>query len=80
MTSKVTDEIVYLTADEEDKYIVAQANEPFDLKTRKFVHNRVSIRHREDIREVPTDQVQLMDVSPKQIRQYCYGPDSIPGE
>ena len=42
--SKVTDEILYLTADEEDKYIVAQANEPFDLKTRKFVHNRVSIQ------------------------------------
>ena len=65
--SKVTDEILYFTADEEDKYIVAQANEAFDLKTRKFVHNRVSIRHREDIREVPTDQVQLMDVSPKQL-------------
>lgn len=64
---KVTDEIVYLTADEEDKYIVAQANEPFDPETRKFIHSRVSIRHREDIREVPFTQVQLMDVSPKQI-------------
>lgn len=64
---RVTDEIEYLTADEEDKYIVAQANEPFDLETRKFIHNRVSIRHREDIREVPSGQVQLMDVSPKQL-------------
>jgi DNA-directed RNA polymerase subunit beta len=64
---KVTDEILYLTADEEDKYIVAQANEPFDLDTKKFIHNRVSIRHREDIREVPNNQVQLMDVSPKQL-------------
>jgi DNA-directed RNA polymerase subunit beta len=64
---KVTDEIIYLTADEEDKYIVAQANEPFDPETKKFIHSRVSIRHREDIREVPSNQVQLMDVSPKQI-------------
>ncbi len=64
---KVTDEIMYLTADEEDKYIVAQANEPFDPETGEFVHSRVSIRHREDIREVPSNQVQLMDVSPKQL-------------
>ena len=64
---KVTDDIVYFTADEEDKYIVAQANEPFDQETRKFIHSRVSIRHRDDIREVPSNQVQLMDVSPKQI-------------
>ena len=63
----VTDEIVYLTADEEDHYIVAQANEPFDPETRKFIHTRVSIRHREDIREVSSDQVHLMDVSPKQL-------------
>lgn len=64
---RVSDEIVYLTADEEDKYIIAQANEPFDPETRKFIHNRVSVRHREDIREVPSSQVQLMDVSPKQL-------------
>jgi DNA-directed RNA polymerase subunit beta len=64
---KVTDEILYLTADEEDKFIVAQANEPFDPESNHFVHNRVSIRHREDIREVPSSQVQLMDVSPKQL-------------
>jgi DNA-directed RNA polymerase subunit beta len=64
---KVTDDILYLTADEEDKFIVAQANEAFDPETNKFIHNRVSIRHREDIREVPSTQVQLMDVSPKQL-------------
>jgi DNA-directed RNA polymerase subunit beta len=63
----VTDEIMYLTADEEDKYIIAQANEPFEPESRKFIHNRVSVRHREDIREVPSSQVQLMDVSPKQL-------------
>jgi DNA-directed RNA polymerase subunit beta len=65
--SKVSDEIVYLTADEEDNFIVAQANEPFDPETREFIHNRVSVRHREDIREVHSNQVQLMDVSPKQL-------------
>lgn len=64
---KVSDEISYFTADEEDNYIVAQANEPFDPETRKFVHTRVSVRHREDILEVPSGQVQLMDVSPKQL-------------
>jgi DNA-directed RNA polymerase subunit beta len=64
---KVTDEIEYFTADEEDRYIVAQANEPFDPTTRQFVHSRVSVRHREDIQEVSNDLVQLMDVSPKQL-------------
>ncbi len=64
---KVSDEISYFTADEEDSYIVAQANEPFDSETHKFVHTRVSVRHREDILEVPSGQVQLMDVSPKQL-------------
>ena len=65
--SKVTDEIVYMTADEEDKYIVAQANEEFDPVTREFLNNRVSVRYRDDILEVPSNQVQLMDVSPKQL-------------
>jgi DNA-directed RNA polymerase subunit beta len=64
---KVGDEISYFTADEEDKYIVAQANEPFDPITRQYIHTRVSVRHREDILEVPSNQVQLMDVSPKQL-------------
>ena len=65
--SKVTDEIVYMTADEEDKYIIAQANEEFDPETREFFNNRVSVRYRDDILEVPSNQVQLMDVSPKQL-------------
>ncbi|HEY8463876.1 MAG TPA: DNA-directed RNA polymerase subunit beta [Bacillota bacterium] len=64
---KVTDEIVYLTADEEDRFIIAQANEPFDPESREFINSRVSVRHREDIREVPSNQVNLMDVSPKQL-------------
>jgi DNA-directed RNA polymerase subunit beta len=65
--SKVSDEIIYLTADEEDKYIIAQANEPFDPETREFTNNRVSVRFREDILEISSNQVQLMDVSPKQL-------------
>lgn len=65
--NKVSDEIIYFTADEEDKYIVAQANEPFDPETREFVNNRVSVRYRDDILEIPNNQVQLMDVSPKQL-------------
>ncbi|MGE5551428.1 MAG: DNA-directed RNA polymerase subunit beta [Bacteroidota bacterium] len=64
---KVTDEIVYLTADEEDKYIVAQANEPFDLTTRQFIHRRVTGRFKGKILELSSDQVNMMDVSPKQI-------------
>lgn len=67
VNSQVTDDIVYLTADEEDKFIVAQANELFDPETRKFIHHRVSVRHRKDILEVTNDQVDLMDVSPKQL-------------
>jgi DNA-directed RNA polymerase subunit beta len=65
--NKVSDEIVYLTADEEDQYIVAQANEPFDPETREFINNRVSVRYRDDILEIANNQVQLMDVSPKQL-------------
>ena len=75
--SKVSDEIIYLTADEEDKYIVAQANEPFDPETREFLNNRVSCAHREDILEISSNQVQLMDVSPKQLSEYRYRIDSV---
>src|SRR5690554_777794 len=63
----VTDEIVYQTADEEDKYIIAQANEPFDPDTRKFLHSKVSVRYKEAILVVPAEQVDFMDVSPKQL-------------
>ena len=64
---KVLNEIVYMTADEEDKYIVAQANEPFDSETREFLHAKVSARYKEAILVVPKEQVNLMDVSPKQL-------------
>jgi DNA-directed RNA polymerase subunit beta len=62
----VTEIIDYLDADEEDKYIVAQANEPLDDEGR-FVNNRATVRIREDIREVAKELVDYMDVSPKQL-------------
>ncbi len=63
---RVTDEFIYVTADEEENYNVAQANEPLDAEGH-FVHKKVSGRHKEDIIEVDRSQVQLMDVSPKQM-------------
>lgn len=65
-TGVVTDEVVYMTADEEDKYVVAQANEELDENSR-FVRDRVTCRIRNDIREIPKEQVDYMDVSPKQL-------------
>ena len=65
-TGMVTDEIRYMTADEEDKYIVAQANEPLDSEKR-FVNKRVKVRFRDLIEEIEREKVDLMDVSPKQL-------------
>ena len=62
----VTDEFIYVTADEEEIYNVAQANEPLDEEGH-FIHKKVSGRHKEEIIEVDRTQVQLMDVSPKQM-------------
>ncbi len=62
----VTDKIVYLTADEEDDYVIAQANEPLDEKGR-FLNPRVSCRYLDEIRLAEPKQVNYMDVSPKQI-------------
>ncbi|MGE5529646.1 MAG: DNA-directed RNA polymerase subunit beta [Patescibacteria group bacterium] len=64
---RVTDEIVYLTADEEDKYTIAQANEPYDPVARTFTNRRVTARHKGEVLEVQSDRINLMDVSPKQI-------------
>lgn len=63
---KVLDEIAYLTADEEDNYIIAQANEPTDDKGR-FINERVTVRDRDEIKIVPANMVDFVDVSPKQI-------------
>ncbi len=62
----VTDKVVYLTADEEDQYIIAQANEPLDENGR-FIDKRVTARAKKEIVVVSPNQVDLMDVSPKQI-------------
>ncbi len=65
-TGKVTDEVVYMPADEEDKYIIAQASEPLD-KDRKFVNDKIKVRMREEITMVDKDRVDFIDVSPKQL-------------
>ena len=62
----VTDEVVYLMADEEDEYTVAQANEPLDEEGH-FIHKNVSGRHREETSEFPKATIDLMDVSPKMV-------------
>ncbi|HOB41218.1 MAG: DNA-directed RNA polymerase subunit beta [Limnochordia bacterium] len=62
----VTDEIRYLTADEEDVYRIAQANEPTTEEGR-FARSKVTVREGEEIKIVPAETVDYMDVSPKQI-------------
>ena len=63
----VTDEIVYLTADREDEYIIAQANTAVDAASGKITADSVVCRYAEEYIEEPAARVQLMDVSPKQI-------------
>ena len=63
---RVTDEVVYLTADEEDNYVVAQANEALD-ENGHFVRNNVSGRFREETSEFEKKRIDLMDVSPKMV-------------
>jgi len=63
---KVTDEIVYLTADEEDNYIIAQANEPLDDEG-FFLEERVTARDKDAVLSIPPEQADFMDVSPKQV-------------
>ncbi len=63
---KVTDEVAYFTADEEDNYIVAQANEPLG-EDGSFVNNNVSGRYREETSQYEKKFVDLMDVSPKMV-------------
>ena len=63
---RVLEEFIYVTADEEENFNVAQANEPLDEDGR-FINKKVSGRHREEIIEVDQAQIHLMDVSPKQM-------------
>ncbi len=62
----VTEEVVYMTADEEDNYHVAQANEPLDAEGH-FVHKNVSGRYREETQEYERNKFDYMDVSPKMV-------------
>jgi len=62
----VTDEIVYLTADEEDEYYIAQATEPLDEEGH-FINEKIDVRYKEDILQVEKSRVDYMDVSPKQL-------------
>ena len=63
---RVTDEVVYMTADEEDNYHVAQANEPLDEEGH-FIHKNVSGRYREETQEYERHMFDYMDVSPKMV-------------
>lgn len=65
-TGKVTDTIRYMTADEEDNYLVAQANEPID-EDGMFVDKKVTVRAKHEIVIVPKEDVDLIDISPRQI-------------
>ena len=62
----VTDEVVYMTADVEDEYVVAQANEPLDEEGH-FTKARVNARRRDEILEIERERVDYMDVSPKMV-------------
>ena len=62
----VTDEVVYMTADEEDNYHIAQANEPLDEKS-CFVRDMVAGRYKEETQEYPKSAYEYMDVSPKMV-------------
>lgn len=64
---KVTQKIEYLTADQEDKYVIAQANAPFDEKTGRFTQNKVLVRTKKEVETVDPKQVNYMDISAKQI-------------
>ncbi|MBQ8759770.1 MAG: DNA-directed RNA polymerase subunit beta, partial [Clostridia bacterium] len=65
-TGVVTDEVIYMTADVEDQYVVAQANEPLN-EDGTFKNNRVQVRIREEITEVEKERVDYMDISPKMV-------------
>ncbi|HHV64526.1 MAG TPA: DNA-directed RNA polymerase subunit beta [Peptococcaceae bacterium] len=66
VNGRVTDEIDYLTADEEEKYVIAQANSPLDENGR-FISDKIEARHGENFVLAPPDSIDYMDVSPKQM-------------
>jgi len=65
-TGKVTDIVEYMPADEEDNYIIAQASEPLDEEGR-FINKRIRVRNKSEITEVDKEDVDYVDVSPKQL-------------
>ena len=65
-TGRVLDEVQYMTADEEDEYVVAQANEPLD-ENGYFIKKKVNARYRDGFQEVEASRADYMDVSPKMV-------------
>ena len=65
-TGKLTDHVDYLSADEEDKYIIAQASEPVDAEG-KFINSRIKVRQVTEIKEVSSDKVDYVEISPKEL-------------
>jgi len=65
-TGKATDKIIYITADEEDNYLVAQASEPL-AEDGSFIDKKVTVREKSEVIIVPREQVDLIDISPRQI-------------
>jgi DNA-directed RNA polymerase subunit beta len=69
---RVSDDVVYLSADEDEKYVIAQANAPLTEKG-NFVNPTVSVRYRTDFLEVPPERIDYMDLSPKQLVSVAAG-------
>ena len=65
-THCITDEVIYMTADEEDNHAIAQATEPVD-ENGKFINKKIKVRFLDEIIEVEADKVDFVDVSPKQL-------------
>ncbi|MBR3868188.1 MAG: DNA-directed RNA polymerase subunit beta [Clostridia bacterium] len=65
-TGRVLEEVEYMTADVEDEFMVAQANEPLDADGH-FINERVTVRFRDEFREIPAAEADYMDVSPKMV-------------
>ena len=65
-TGKVTDHVDYLSADVEDKYTIGQATEPLD-KDNRFINKRIKVRQVTEFKEVPADQVDYIEISPKEL-------------
>ncbi len=65
-TGQVTDEVVYMSADEEEGKIIAQATEPVDEQGR-FINNRIKVRYLDEVTEVEKNKVDYVDISPKQL-------------